>query len=228
MKKILLGAVCCLSLFAYACNKAATPEEEFANYVQAAADKSNKGDFKGAIEDYKNALNIKPDSPDILVKLSDLQMRTEDTAAALENSNKAVALRGTGVDYLHNAEAKYSSGKYQEAMADVEKSLSVDPNDPWAYFVRAEIKLATGDKKGAMDDVVSAMGKDADKAGFRHGVYNLFKARLEREIGDKKVALENMDAGIKIMKSMGEGFVPNEEIKKLEDERADMEKGLNN
>ncbi len=225
MKKVLFGLICCLSFVAYACNRnVAEVDDEFLKYMGSAQIKTEKGDFKGAAEDYVSALKIMPNSPKALVELAELQKRSGDHAAAIENLNKAVLLRGSSEDYLKRADANYAAGKNQDAMQDVEKTLSIDSKIAWAYFIRSEIKKASGDKKGALDDINLAVENSSTDIEFNKAVYYVSKARLEAQIGDKKVALENMDAGLKIMKDLG--FVNQEELDKIVNERDAIKKGL--
>lgn len=55
------------------------------------------------------------------------------------------------------AEVHYLSGRMGAALADIEKSISMGPRDPYSYILRAQIRYAKGDKEYARRDLNQAL-----------------------------------------------------------------------
>ncbi len=55
------------------------------------------------------------------------------------------------------AEVFYLAGRMGAALADVEKSISLGPRDPYSYILRAQIRYAKGDKEYARRDLNQAL-----------------------------------------------------------------------
>lgn len=55
------------------------------------------------------------------------------------------------------AEVHYLSGRMGAALADVEKSISLGPRDPYSYLLRAQIRYSRGDKEYARRDLNQAI-----------------------------------------------------------------------
>lgn len=54
------------------------------------------------------------------------------------------------------AEVHYLSGRMGAALADIEKSITLGPRDPYSYLLRAQIRYARGDKEYARRDLNQA------------------------------------------------------------------------
>lgn len=71
--------------------------------------------------------------------------------ALIERNPKSASL------LRERAEVHYLSGRMGAALADIEKSISMGPRDPYSYVLRAQIRYARGDKEYARRDLNQAL-----------------------------------------------------------------------
>ncbi len=71
--------------------------------------------------------------------------------ALIERNPKSASL------LRERAEVHYLSGRMGAALADIEKSISMGPRDPYSYILRAQIRYAKGDKEYARRDLNQAL-----------------------------------------------------------------------
>lgn len=71
--------------------------------------------------------------------------------ALIERNPKSASL------LRERAEVHYLSGRMGAALADIEKSISMGPRDPYSYILRAQIRYARGDKEYARRDLNQAL-----------------------------------------------------------------------
>lgn len=83
-----------------------------------------------------------------------------DNAKALEDFTVAVQLDPSLENYFQRASTYQLAGKQDLAIADFTSAITIDPSEPHIYFARAQSKAATGDARGARDDI--AAGRKID------------------------------------------------------------------
>lgn len=71
--------------------------------------------------------------------------------ALIERNPKSASL------LRERAEVHYLSGRMGAALADIEKSISMGPRDPYSYILRAQIRYARKDKEFARRDLNQAL-----------------------------------------------------------------------
>jgi serine/threonine-protein kinase len=107
--------------------------------------------YSEAIQHYKEALQIDPDSAVTHNNLAWLYATCEDPKwrdprSALEHARKAVELtqwkKAGFIDTL--AEANYASGSYQEAVRIQSRALQLEPQDPELQEHMARYRKAAG------------------------------------------------------------------------------------
>jgi tetratricopeptide (TPR) repeat protein len=78
--------------------------------------------------------------------------------AAIRDYDAAIALKPDFAVVLNNrAWAYFRWGRAAAGLADVEKSLQLNPKSPYAFDTRAHIRQALGDPEGALSDYEGAM-----------------------------------------------------------------------
>jgi len=80
---------------------------------------------------------------------------TGDAKAALEDFNRAVALTPNLANYFQRGATYQLLGEHRLAIADFDQAIEFAPDQPQAYFARAESRRAIGDKAGADKDHVT-------------------------------------------------------------------------
>ncbi len=123
-------------------------------YIQA-GDKSTKGDFKGAIADYTEAIRLNPnyanaynDRGNARYYLGDKQGAIADYTQALrfnpKNDNSKAAT------YISRALARIFSGDKQGARADLRQARLITSTDPDELYNSGIEQANSGDKQGAI------------------------------------------------------------------------------
>ena len=81
--------------------------------------------------------------------------------ALIERNPKSASL------LRERAEVHYLNGRMGAALADIEKSITMGPRDPYSYVLRAQIRYARGDKEYARRDLNQALelGLQEDETG---------------------------------------------------------------
>jgi tetratricopeptide (TPR) repeat protein len=122
-----------------------------------------KGDYRRAIQDYSQVINLEPNNPTAFdnrcwtrATLGLLQEALEDCDQSLRlRPNFQATLSSRGFVYL-------KFGALDAAIADFDASLASNPRNPYALYARGAAKLKKGDASGN-DDIVAAK---AVKAGI--------------------------------------------------------------
>lgn len=99
-----------------------------AAYVHRGTAKDELDDLKGAIEDYDEAVRLKP---------------IDDALAALA--------------YLKRAEAKLALGENRAAVEDYDEVIHLKPSDAKAYYKRGRAKAGIGNISEAKADLQTAL-----------------------------------------------------------------------
>ncbi|MBP5973329.1 tetratricopeptide repeat protein, partial [Brasilonema sp. CT11] len=101
-------------------------------------------EYKGAIKDYTQALQIDPNNAntygrrgDARAKLKDYQGAIEDYTQALRiDSNSAIS----AINYRERGNVRYDLGDKQGAMEDYTQALRINPNNANAYNNRGNVR----------------------------------------------------------------------------------------
>ncbi len=93
--------------------------------------------------------------------------------------------------YYNRGLAKYNLGRNQEAIADYDRAIQLNPNDAAAYFNRAYAKYALGKKEEAIADYDRAIWLDSNNA-IAYNNRGLAKYAL----GKKEEAIADYDRAI--------------------------------
>lgn len=126
-------------------------------YTNSGIDKTNKGDFKGAIEDFDKSLELKPDWALTYfskgIAFHNLR-RLED---AYENYTRAVECNNKMIDAYYNRaqvmllDENADDEILKKALADLEKSYELDNKFIDAMYYAAVVKMKLKDYKGSVE-----------------------------------------------------------------------------
>ena len=75
---------------------------------------------------------------------------------------------------------------HEDAIEDYTKAIEIDPNNVFAYRLRADSKCKLGDYQGAIDDYTKAIEIEPNKAYL----YN-YRSESKRKLGDNEGADED-------------------------------------
>lgn len=145
MKKTLtiLAFICSLTAFGQ------TSQE----YLQNGITKHKQQDFKGAIKDYDKSINEDKTNKDAYYNRGACELALKEFDSAMTDFNKTIELDPKFVDaYYSRATVFVSQEKYVEALPDLDKIIELDPTTPNVLTLRGQIRVQTGNKKGACED----------------------------------------------------------------------------
>lgn len=135
----------------------ANPLNDFA-YCFRGNEKANRGDKKGAIEDYDKSIEI---NPRYAVTYNNRANNRTDYSKAIEDYNKAIELLPTYAEaYYNRGNATFNLGKYAEAIADYNKALDLNFNNAVIFHNRGAARNQLGDYKNAITDFNKAIAID--------------------------------------------------------------------
>ena len=95
-----------------------------------------------AIQDYTEAIKIKPNDPRIYEQRAAVEMKMYDYDKALADYSEVLKLKPNDVRYLNYRAYIYETkDDAQNAMAETEKVLKIDPNNDWNRNKRKKCRL---------------------------------------------------------------------------------------
>jgi tetratricopeptide (TPR) repeat protein len=137
------------------------------------------GDLQGAMADFSRAVKLKPNLAEAYTNRGNLRVRTGDPAGALQDLSKAIGLCGKfhadartvvmsnsrlAHAYMNRGVALYAQEKIEEAIADYDRAIALDPELPEAHYNRGMALSSRGDQEGAR----ASLSKATDLQEKRH------------------------------------------------------------
>ena len=129
------------------------------------------GDFKGAIDAYKKAENIKP-SASTANGIGHHYFQLKDYNNALAYFEKAISLmndntstRSKAIFYSNRGESKIYLGSFEEGIIDLNKSIKIDPiyNSSYEYRGKGYLKLNNQDQACKDFKKAISLGRDIEQ-----------------------------------------------------------------
>ncbi len=148
------------------------------------------GKHKNAIKDYDAALALAPNDDATFIRKGFSQMALKDYTAAQATFGKAVDLDGKYKPFAYNnrAEATYKLGKYDQALEDINTSISIDSLNAHAYYNRAVVYSHKGRFALILSAPQSASSQEDSPAG------TIDHNRLAQRDFDRAIELNNQVA----------------------------------
>jgi tetratricopeptide (TPR) repeat protein len=160
-----------------------------------------KEDFKGAIEDYSNAIANKPDYLDAFIKRSYCFTLDKQFEKAIDDLEKANEL-GAPKDLVKSriGSVYRESGNYERALEYQDQAIIINPNNAENYFNRATTKVAAGKIEGAQFDFDKCITIQVD---YWDALYPYFQLKMSLnnfveaiKLADKMIELKPKNASL--------------------------------
>ena len=126
-------------------------------YIQG-GDKSQKGDYQGAIAAYSQALVLNPNYAEAYNNRGNARSDLGDKKRAIADYDQALRINPNYAGaYNNRGTARSDLGDKKGAIADYDQALRIAPNLAQAYNNRGTARSSLGDKKGAIADYDQAL-----------------------------------------------------------------------
>ncbi len=107
-------------------------------YLERASQRMEGGYYKGALEDYNQALTINDKDPEIWLKRGILKEKTNDLKGAYSDYTMAIGLNEKFEKaWLNRGNVLNKQGKYTEAIEDYTVAITYNPEYAYAFYNRA-------------------------------------------------------------------------------------------
>lgn len=177
-------------------NAAVKTDPENSEALQArAALKLRTNDVDGAIEDLEAVLSKDPTNQAVAQTAVQQLIEMERVESALALLTKSLEAKPSEGMYRMRAILYRMEGKEDEALADLNKALAMQPRDPMSLMQRAEIALSRDDIKSAKRDLKSATKlapqiAQTDQAIFVRCLIAVEEGRMADAINDMKILVK--------------------------------------
>lgn len=146
-----------------------------------------------ALDDLNQAVKLSPDMADVRVARGSFYARTDKPKLALEDFNAAVAAEPGNAEAYNSRGALYANSLNEpdKALADIEKAVSLKPDDPSYQYDLGMMRLRTRDFSEAIasfDKALDLKGPPARIMAARADAYS--------QLGDHAHALEDIQLAL--------------------------------
>jgi Flp pilus assembly protein TadD len=164
-----------------------------------AQDKSEKGDYSGAIADYNRALEIDPKFLEIYFRRGIARSLTKDWPGAEADYTRAIAIDAEHPEaYLHRGSMRNIQSNWQGAKVDFNTAIYLNPNIAAAYLGRGFALCELNDCQHGIKDYDRAIVLDPNSAE----AYNR-RAHAYHRLGNNRNAIANYVTAAELYQKQG-------------------------
>lgn len=127
------------------------------DFLLQAEDKYKKGDYRGAIADYDQAIQLDRKNASAYVNRGVARHELGDKKGAIADYDKAIQLNPkNALDYYNRGNIRHELGDKEGAIFDYDKAIQINSKDALAYYKRGVARYELEDKKGTIADLQKA------------------------------------------------------------------------
>lgn len=115
------------------------------------------GDYRAAVQAYTRAIELNRKYTDAYVYRALTHLQLGNFVAAISDLNAVVDLDPSADSYRTRADVYARNGRIDQAIADYDKSIALNPNDASAYRNRGTAYSERGDYPKALGDITKAI-----------------------------------------------------------------------
>ncbi len=130
--------------------------------------------YTNSVNTYSQAIERNPTNPFLYLNRSTTRAEMIDFISSIDNSYQRIAIDSDPANRLHNNSKRTYS--YDEAVADLNKTLKLFPDFAHAYYNRANLKALSGSLPEAFDDYTQAIERNPylAEAYYNRGIVQIF------------------------------------------------------
>ena len=172
-------------------------------------------DHKAALADLERVIGIDPDLPEAYMRRADQRDYLGDDDGALADYGRSLAMKPSADAHGNRAIVLAKRGRFDEALADCDAAIGLDPARAHSWYTRGRIKTQKGDFAGAAADLRKA-GELDPKDLFVVLAWAIAASRLGEDV---KAELERRAPGLELdswpgpLVEMFRGRIAPEEVK---------------
>lgn len=126
-------------------------------YSYRAETRLQMGDSTGALYDYSIAVRLSPNKAQCYIDRGDMFLMLKRYEFAIIDYTKSLELDSTKTrTYMKRATSYYKLQNFPTALTDLETAIRQNPTYGLAYYYRAIVRKALGEKAGACEDISKA------------------------------------------------------------------------
>ena len=134
-------------------------------YFNIASQKSDSGDFIGAIEFYTKCIEIEPSLLEAYHNRALAKTNLKDYEGAIIDHDKCISIDSTNADFFYGrARAKYFLRDYKGCIIDNSIVIKLNPSFGLAYLKRGLVNVFIGNKVDGCKDLIKAKELNAKNA----------------------------------------------------------------
>ncbi len=164
----------------------ANADDVYAHIMRAEA-RHAKGQRDGSIEDYSEAIRLRPKNAGLHGNRGLLYLETKDYDRAIGDFDEAIRLDPKSVSAFSNRAFAYTArGDYDRAIQDCDEAIHLDPHDAVVWNYRGAACFKKGDYNRAISDYREAIRLDprSVRSYCNRGLAWLGRKEYERAIKD--------------------------------------------
>ena len=156
--------------------------------------KYRSGDYKGALDDYTQALHLKPDDTEAYYNRGTAKIKLGQHFAAIQDFDMAIQLEPDLAEaYYNRGTAKQNLGQHFAAIQDFDMAIQLEPDDAIAYNDRGNAKHHLGQYSAAIQDFDMAIQLEPDDT---EAYYN--RGLTKGKLGQHFAAIQDFDMAIQL------------------------------
>ncbi len=154
------------------------------NFHNQGKEKANQKNYKGAIEEFNQALRINPNYENSYVSRGFCRFSLGDTQGAIQDYNQAIRLNPSHAKaYYNRGLARRKLEDKQGAIQDYSEAIQLNPHHGKAYNNRGLIRAVLGDKQAAAEDLQKAADiffDEGDITNYKQAIEALNSLKLRQ------------------------------------------------
>ena len=178
-------------------------------YFYRAYEKSEKGDYNGAISDYTIAIEINPNFAQAYNNRGIRKANLNDYKGAISDFTKAIEINPNYADaYNNRGFIKADLKDFKGAISDYTKAIEINPNYAQAYSNRGNTKTNLKDYNGGISDYTKAIEINPN---FAQAYYN--RGISKKKLKDYNGAIDDFTKAIEINPKEADAYINRGSVK---------------